>query len=162
MNKYASHVFVIPEDDCDRQLVNGFADHPRVLAPRIQVMPPPGGWSVVRQTFEMEYIPRLRQYLLGHVIMVIDFDGVYTERRTEFEKVIPDDLRQRVFVIGARQTPEKLKLELGKTYEQIGMSLAEDCHAGTELVWSHEHLKHNDPDRNRLIEIVKPFLLGIE
>ena len=92
--------------------------------------------------------------------MLIDFDGHYHDRRAEFEAAIPDDLKDRVFVIGAKQRPEDLKRELGKSFEDIGMALANDCYAGTEAVWTHEHLKHNDADRQRLIDIVKPILFG--
>jgi hypothetical protein len=64
-----------------------------------------------------------------------------------------------VFVIGSKQTPEKLKNELGKSFEEIGRSLAQDCYDGADSVWSHDQLRHNDPDRQRLLQTVKPFLL---
>jgi hypothetical protein len=43
-------------------------------------------------------------------------------------------------------------------FERIGRSLAEDCYTGTETVWGHDQLKHNDPDRRRLVQTVRPFL----
>jgi predicted ATP-dependent endonuclease of OLD family len=49
---------------------------------------------------------------------------------------------------------------LGQAFEQIGKSLADDCHAGTETVWGHEHLGHNDNDLARLVAIVEPILFG--
>jgi hypothetical protein len=160
MNRYARHLYIIPEDDCDRQLADGFVLHYQVKSQRIQVMPPAGGWSEVRKTFTTEYIERLRQYPLGRVVMLIDFDGNYVDRREHFEDAIPQDMKQRVFVLGSKVTPEDLKKELEKNFEQIGLSLADDCFSGTEATWGHEHLKHNDPDRLRLANIVKPFLFG--
>jgi hypothetical protein len=162
MNLYAPHLYIIPEDDCDRQLADGFVQHYQVKSQRIKVMPVAGGWKEVLRTFTMEYIARLQQdpKKHGHVVMLIDFDGHYFDRRKEFEDAIPEDLKQRVFVVGSKVTPEALKKELAKNFEQIGLSLADDCVSGAEATWSHEHLKHNDPDRLRLVNIVKPFLFG--
>lgn len=158
MNRYSPHVYVIPEDDCDRQLADGFVLHDQVKTPRIQVIPPAGGWREVLKKFQTEYIRRLREDPQGHVVLLIDFDGVYGTRRTEFEQAIPDDLKARVFVIGASHTPEELRKSLGRSFEQIGRDLADDCFARTENVWSDTHLRHNDPDRQRLLHVVRPIL----
>ena len=56
MNKYAPHVYVIPEDDRDRQIAGGFVGHHQVKDPRIKVMPIAGGWPNVLKTFQEEYI----------------------------------------------------------------------------------------------------------
>ena len=158
MNRYKEHVYVIPEDDCDRQLAVGFELHDQVKSPRIQVMEPGGGWQEVLKVFQTVYIKRLREDPLGHVVMLIDFDGQYVNRRAAFAAAIPPDLQQRVFVIGASNTPEDLRTALGNGFEQIGNDLADDCFAGTQTVWSHPQLIHNDPDRQRLVQVVKPFL----
>jgi hypothetical protein len=158
MNKYMDHVYVIPEDDADRQIAVGFVDHPTVNDLRIQVMPIAGGWPNVLKTFKDEYIHLLRTYPKAHVVMLIDFDGVFTQRRELFENDIPDDLKSRVFVVGSRETPELLRNALNKSLENIGESLADDCDAGTSEYWGHEQLIHNDPDRQRLDQVVRPFL----
>lgn len=159
MNKYALHLIVIPEDRADEQLANGFEQHDKVKSDRIRAMPGVGGWQNVLKVFKDEYVQYLHAYPKGHVVMLIDFDGHYAHRRVEFENAIPDDLKRRTFVVGSKETPEKLKKEMAnKSFERIGVSLAEDCHVGTETVWSHEHLIHNDPDRQRLLQNVKSFL----
>ena len=158
MNRYADHLYVIPQDDCDRQLADGFVLHDQVKTPRIQVMPPAGGWADVLKKFQTEYIKRLREDRLGRVVMLVDFNGDYNNRRAQFENEIPSDLKERVFVIGARETPEELRRELGKSFEEIGMSLADACLKGIDGDWRHDHLRHNDPDRKRLVQMVKPFL----
>lgn len=158
MNRYTDHVYVIPEDDCDRQLADGFVLHDQVNASRIQVMPPAGGWANVLKKFQAEYVKRLRQDSFGRVVLLIDFDGEYGSRRPHFDSEIPPDLKDRVFVIGARETPEELKGAIGKGFEDIGRSLADACFNGVEGDWAHDHLKHNGPDRHRLIQHVKPFL----
>jgi len=160
MNRYVRHVFILPEDDCDRQIANGFVDHDQVKTPRVQVVDPAGGWAEVLKTFRTEYIATLRQFSLGYLVMLVDFDGVCATRLPDFENAIPADLIDRVFVVGAKITPEALKQALGKTLEQIGRSLADDCYKGTTAVWGHEHLKHNDSHRSRLIQFVKPILFN--
>lgn len=158
MNKYAPHVFVIPEDNADRQIADGFVLHPRVKDVRIRVMPPAGGWPNVRQTFEDEYIPTLRRFHQAHVVLLIDFDGRIDERRAQFEQVIPIDLKLRVFVVGSKDNPETLRQALNIGFEKIGESLANDCDAGIAEHWQHEQLEHNDEERQRMVQIVKPFL----
>ena len=160
LNKFIPHVYVIPEDRANEEIANGFINHDQVKARQIQVLPCGTGWCSVRDKFRIEYVPYLRTYPKGHVVMLIDFDGGYANRLAEFEQVIPDDLKERVFVVGTGKTPEDLKKMLGKHFEPIGKSLADDCFAGTETVWSHEQLKHNDPDRQRLVQTVKPILFG--
>ncbi len=149
---------MIPEDDADRQIADGFVLHPRVRDARIQVVPPAGGWSKVLETFRDEYIPKLRAYRDAHVVMLIDFDGQVERRKADFERKIPAEFKTRVFVIGSKYTPETLRSELGQSFEAIGNSLADDCEGGTAVLWDHEQLSHNDADRQRLDQTVKPFL----
>lgn len=156
MNKYSPHVYVIPEDDADRQIADGFLLHPRVNETRIQVMPPAGGWPRVLATFQDEYLPKLHAYPHAHVVMLIDFDDQVEKRRFDFEKEIPADLKSRVFVIGTRNTPEALKKELKRSLEAIGQALADDCAAGTAAIWDHGQLIHNDAERKRFLETVWP------
>ncbi len=158
MSKYAPYVYVIPEDDRDRQIAVGFENHHKVDHRRIQVMPSAGGWRRVLETFHDEYIQRLRNYQQTHVVMLIDFDGKIDERRAEFEPAIPQDLKARVFVVGSKDEPETLKKSLNISFEKIGESLANDCDAGTGELWGHEQLQHNDAERQRLVQTVKPFL----
>jgi hypothetical protein len=161
VNKYKPHVFVIPEDDADRQIADGFVLHPRVAARQVQVVEPAGGWIPVLETFKKEYIPHLNKYNGAHVVMLIDFDGKPEERRKIFEAEIPETLRTRVFVIGPHETPESLRQSLGKGgYEDIGRSLADDCDGDNLDVWTHAELQHNDDERLRLVGSVKTFLFN--
>jgi hypothetical protein len=158
MNKYAPHVYVIPEDDADRQIANGFVLHHKVDARRIMVMPLAGGWGNVLRTFRDEYIKTLRDNPQAHVVMLIDFDGDFQGRRARFEQEIPEDLKARVFVVGPKDTPETLKSAVKKNFADIGNCLANDCDAGNTAYWDHEQLQHNDAERQRLVQTVKPFL----
>lgn len=158
MNKEKAHVYVIPEDDADRQLADGFVLHHEVDARRIQVVPEAGGWPHVLKTFKDEYIQTLRKYSEGHVVMLIDFDSKVDERRAEFEQAIPEELKARVFVVGPKFKPETLKKAMKIGFEEIGTTLANDCYQDTTIHWDHEQLKHNDAERLRLVQTVKPFL----
>ena len=161
MNKYAPHVYVIPEDDCDRQLAEGFVDHYQVRDTRIKVMPPAGGWEKVLKTFRDEYIPTLRANQNTHVILLIDFDDQVDGRTAHFYQEVPPELKARVFVIGSSDEPETLKKAMKMIgYKAIGKQLADDCAAGTATYWDHEQLRHNDAERLRLVQTVRPFLFG--
>ena len=161
MTRYGPHIYIVPEDDRDRQLANGFVLHDQVTTTRVQVTEPAGGWREVLKVFVTEYIHLLREDQpghLGYVVMLIDFDGCYEDRRKEFDNAIPQDLKQRVFVVGPKETPEKLKGQLGRTYEKIGLQLADECFSQKIALWDHEHLKHNGPDRDRMLSTVRPIL----
>ena len=158
MNKYQPHVFVVPEDDRNRQIANGFELHDSIDERRIQVMPPAGGWKKVLDTFTDEYIPHLRQNGCAHVVLLIDFDNQHNARHKQFSSSIPEDLRGRVFVIGAQKTPEDLKQSLNKRYEDIGQALADDCDRDASDVWGHGQLHHNESERVQLRETVWPVL----
>jgi hypothetical protein len=157
VNKFRPHVNVIPEDRADEQIANGFVQHHQVDSRQTFIMPCADGWGDVLEKFRIEWIPYLRKYPLGHVILLIDFDSQYDGRRERFQKAIPEDLNNRVFVVGAKETPEALKQALGMNYEGIGRSLAEECYQGTVSLWSHEQLEQNEPDRLRMVEIVRPI-----
>jgi hypothetical protein len=89
MNKYKHHVYVIPEDDADRQIADGFVLHHRVQGARIMVVPPPGGWPNVLKTFQVEYIPTLRKHPVAHVVMLIDFDDRVDIRKADSNEPFP-------------------------------------------------------------------------
>jgi len=90
--------------------------------------------------------------------MVIDFDDDVQGRRPRFQEVIPKDVKLRVFVIGPKNEPETIKRSLGKSFMEIGKSLAADCDGDTWENWHHEQLRHNDSERLQLVQTVRPFL----
>lgn len=158
VNKYKPHLYIIPEDHRDEQIANGFVNHPSVAARQVLVANCPGGWHKVLDTFKEEYVHLLRNNLVAHVTLLVDFDRAPEHRRQLFLDETPDDLQARVFVVGPHDTPETLSQSLGKRYEEIGKALADDCAGNTTEVWAHEQLRHNDSDRLRLVERVRPFL----
>lgn len=156
VNQYKPHVCVIPEDDANRQLANGFVQHYEIDVRAVEIATPAGGWGRVLDVFETQYVPYLRRRSVAHVVMVIDFDGVEA-RRAECELRIPDDIKSRVFLIGARDNPEVLKAEMKASFETIGHLLASNC-VNEQGVWNHEHLAHNAAEIQRMADAMKSIV----
>ncbi len=56
VNKYYPHLLVLPEDDANRQLANGFLLDPSLMARRIQVIEEVGGWMQVLEHFISDHV----------------------------------------------------------------------------------------------------------
>ena len=82
INKYKPHIWVIPEDDANRQLANGFVQHHSIDIRAIEIDAPAGGWEDVLKLFEREFVQYLHNNQLAHVVMLVDFDEKGVVRRT--------------------------------------------------------------------------------
>lgn len=167
VNRHKKHLLVLPEDDANRQIANGFLLEPSLNSRAIQVLPCAGGWGKVIKEFEDNYAPKMRQNQLMMMALVIDSDvekkgEVRSKNANRFDDVsdrIPSDLKDRVFVLGSWIDPQKLKTSMDrKSLEAIGEALAEDCAENANKTWGHELLKHNERELKRMIATVKPFL----
>lgn len=160
-NKYIPHVLVLPEDDANRQIANGFTLHPSLNSRVIQVLPPPGGWSRVVESFCSNQVTDLRRYAERRMVLLIDYDGQFPQRLDDIREQIPDDLLERVFILGVLSEPEELKRDLRHPgFEKIGEALADDCSQNTQNMWGNHLLRHNHDELERLIQDVKPFLFN--
>jgi hypothetical protein len=159
VNKYNQHILVLPEDDANRQIANGFILDPNLNDRAIQILPPPGGWTKVLEAFKNNQISGMYKYKNRMMLLLIDFDQD-EKRLANIKNHIPDDLSVIVFVLGTQSEPEKLKKNIAKlnTFEDIGKALAQDCVNETDQIWGHELLKHNRNELDRMISSVKPFL----
>jgi hypothetical protein len=157
VNRHQPHVLVLPEDDANRQLANGFRLDPYLLNWKIQVLEEAGGWTKVLERFKKDQLVGMNRYPARLMILLIDFDD-HSERLAEAKAEIPDQLAERVFVLGALTEPEGLKQAGLGSPEQIGLGLAKDCREGTETLWQHPLLRHNDPELKRLLQHVRPIL----
>ena len=160
VNVYQPHVMVLPEDDANRQIVNGFLLDPSLNARAIQVLPVAGGWNKVFGDFVDSQVMQLRKYPNRHLVLLIDFDGLVDDRMTRFQQTCPDDVRDRVYLLGAWDKPEPLRKVCGVSLEKIGERLGQACADGEEGLWAHAMLAHNQTELNRLIANVKPFLFN--
>lgn len=157
-NKYNPHLVILPEDDANRQLVNGFLKDPALNLRRADVLPEEGGWFKVREAFQARFVAYLQRYPLGHLVLLIDFDDQVEDRTTRFREIIPDSVSNRVYLLGSRSEPEPLRKACGFSLEKIGERLAHECATGRIDLWKHALLKHNQPELDRLEVNVKPFL----
>ncbi|NER36573.1 MAG: hypothetical protein F6J93_21745 [Oscillatoria sp. SIO1A7] len=161
LNKYRPHLLVLPEDDANRQIANGFILHPNVNARSIQVLPPSGGWRKVLEDFRNVHAPEMQSLSNRMILLVIDFDRD-EDRLTYIERQIPEGIRNRVFVLGVISEPESLRSDIQKSWEGIGEALAKDCADRTNELWGHDLLKHNQTELERMTSLVKPYLFRAE
>jgi len=156
VNKHRPHVFILPEDDANLQIANGFVlEFP---TRQIQRLPVAGGWHEVLIRFESEHIIGMEKYSERVMVLLIDFDR-QTSRLDEAKAVIPAHLAERAFVLGAWDEPEDLTKDLG-SFETIGRNLANDCRNNTDKVWGHDLLKHNADEVARFCERARPILFS--
>ncbi len=161
INKYQQHLFVLPKDDANRQIANGFILNLNVNSRAIQVLPEARGWENVVEIFTNEYVTTMRKYTHRMIVLLIDFDE--DENRLSYIKdKIPKDLIDRVFVLGVLSEPENLRKDIRENFENIGEALAQDCSDDTNKLWGHNLLKHNQAELDRMIVSVKPFLFNVQ
>lgn len=157
VNKNRSHVFVLPEDDANRQLAKSFHLNIELSQQRqMQVLPVAGGWREVLSLFKSDHIAEMNRYPHRFMVLLIDFDND-VKRFDTAKAAIPEDVADRVFVLGALTNPEELKANLG-SYETIGSTLAQDCRDNTYAKWGHDLLRHNAGELDRLREHVRSIL----
>ena len=155
VNRHRPHVLVLPEDDANSDLANGF--HLEVEWTRqMQVLEVAGGWNEVLDLFESVHAAEMDHCPRRFMVLLIDFDR--KEHILENAKArIPSHLTDRVFILGAWSKPEALKPDLG-SYEAIGSAMATDCREETNATWGHKLLRHNASEVERLRKHVRPIL----
>lgn len=158
VNSYKPHVLVLPEDDANRELADGF--HLEVDWSRqrqMQVLRIAGGWREVLKRFSEAEVQGMEKWPDRFMVLLIDFDR--NADRLEIAKAaVPTHLTERVFVLGALSKPEALKPTLGPFFETIGSKLAEECREETDTTWKHDLLQHNAVELDRLRQHVRPIL----
>ena len=159
VNKYQPHVLVLPEDDANRQIANGFHQALNVNPLALQVMPPAGGWAKVLDKFEQDHLAGVRKYAQRRIVLLMDFDNDQARYYVAWGR-IPEDVRSRVFVLGVLSEPEQLRRKTGKHFEAIGNIVAEDCPDERNELWIDELLEDNTSEVDRFITSVNSFLFG--
>ena len=166
-DQYKPHLLLLPEDKANRDLANGFllgiangfSPEGASRARQFQVLGFPGGWGKVVEEFGETHIASMNRFPLRYMILLIDFDE-QKDRLETLQKNIPDELKDRVFVIGVWSEPEKLKSGRGFSYEVIGTALAKECRDNAFNLWNHELLKHNADEVERMRVALKPLFFA--
>jgi hypothetical protein len=156
-NRYRPHVLVLPEDDANRQLANGFLLDQALSTRSIQVLEEAVGWREVVDHFLSDHVAGMKSNQHRHMVLLIDFDD-QENRLSQVKSRIPEDLAERVYILGALNEPEDLKSANLGSYETIGLAMAKDCREATHKIWSHDLLRHNTDELARLRERVRPIL----
>jgi hypothetical protein len=157
-DKFKPHVFILPEDDANKELANGFLQRvDRTRDRQMDVLRVARGRDKVLERFKSDHVTDMVNYPKRFMVLLIDFDG----RKEMVESAradIPENLTDRVFVLGVWSRPEALKAALGGTYEDIGSKMADDCREETDMIWGHQLLRHNASELERLREHVRSIL----
>ncbi len=159
INRYQPHIIVLPEDRANEEIVNGFIQNANVNERAIQVERPAGGWGKVVEKFTEVHVSEMRQFTKSMIVLLIDFDEC-KDRFSHVNSKIPEDLKERVFILGVQSNPESLRRDIKKNFESIGESLAKDCSDNTNELWGHDLLKDNKNELERMKLSVKPFLFN--
>ena len=159
VNRYRPYLIILPEDRATEEIANGFIKISEVNFAAIRIERPARGWPNVVTRFTKEIVSEMNQYSDAMIVLLIDFDD--NEKRLSFvEKDIPENLRNRVFIVGIWSDPEALKRKTKKSFETIGETLANNCADHTNNLWSHDLLKHNEIELERMKKSIKPFLFS--
>jgi hypothetical protein len=159
VNNYRPHILILPEDSANSEIANGFLLNCNLDKRSIQILHFSRGWMAVLDNFVDDHASKMRSFPYRMIVLLIDFDE-QEDRLAYVETKIPSDLKDRVFVLGVFSEPEKLKSDIKKSFEEIGEALATDCSDKTDKLWSHDLLKHNRNELQRMITTVKPFLFN--
>lgn len=160
VNVYKPHVVVMVEDDANRDIANGFLLDPNLIARNIQILNPSGGWPKVKRDFLGSHIAGLREYKDRYLILLIDFDDMVEDRSELFMNTFPQDVKDRVYLLGTASEPEPLRKACGDSLEDVGKKLAAECFHGESDLWLHPLLAHNESERNRLNVTVRKILFS--
>ncbi len=153
-NRDFPHVLVMPEDEHNREMANGFLMGLPSPNRQIQVLPSAGGWKKALETVSSQ---GLASYPRRFLVLLVDFDR--DPGRPEFAaSKIPGEYRERVFVIGSLHEPKDLVVAGLGSREKIGLALAEHCQHDTNDTWSTPQLQHDTAELARLRVPIRPIL----
>ena len=156
VNTYQPHIYVLSEDQANRNILTGFLLSVPKNTRQIQALPFKRGKFDVLGDFRQVYESKLRNYEYSFAVLLLDFDNNAQFGQQILER-IDEAVRDRVFVLGAIDEPERLRSELGN-FETIGGKLAADCIDQTAHTWGHAQLKHNLIEIKRMPAAMRAIL----
>jgi hypothetical protein len=147
---------ILPEDDANREMANGFILNDCVIHRNINVLKAAGGWiKAVKKIDEcgLDHYPERR------LLLLIDFDDGATTRLTSIKAEINEQFADRVYIMGTASEPEQLRKAFGKSFEEIGLEAARQCAEGKDDFWKHDLLKNNAAELARLSQHVREIVI---
>ena len=115
-NKYTQHLIVIPEDQAIRDIVNGFSTCLDANERQFYVYDLARGWERGKETLLELSKGYMREYPNSYAVLIVDFDG-NAHRGSEIKNQVPEEVRDRVFVVGVLNEPENLRNSTGMRFE---------------------------------------------
>ena len=147
INIYKPHIVILPEDRANRQIANGFLV--AIHSTQVKIENEIGGWLKVVDSFHTSYSNTMRLYANRYLIMIVDCDKTH-DRISNIRANLPDDIIDRIFILGCISEPEKLKTARLGSYESIGRRIADECRSKSDEIWQHDLLKNNFEEIVRL------------
>lgn len=90
VNRRRPHLFILPEDDANRQLANGFLLE--AAAAQMRVLHEAGGWNAVVENFVANHIADLRRYAQRCLVLLLDCDNNPARRDDIVRKIPPTSI----------------------------------------------------------------------
>jgi hypothetical protein len=159
VNRHKPHVYILPEDDANRQVAIEALLVLGIDTQRYKVLHVARGWLAAKNTFLSDHVSKMRLYPFRRFVLLVDGDKD-TKRFEQIRSEIPIDLRDRVFILGSLHEPEDLKTDFG-SLDEIGSKLAEDLSNSTLGRWNHSLLAINIPEVRRMQATLCPEILSV-
>jgi hypothetical protein len=136
-------------------MVNGFSTLLEINERQFYVYDLARGWERGKETLLKLSKGYMREYPSSYALLIVDFDG-NAHRGSEIKNQIPEEVRDRVFVVGVLNEPVNLKNSTGMKFEQLGLQIAEGCKDSNIDFWERQELlAHNVDEIRRLSKAVR-------
>lgn len=161
VNLFLPHLIVIPEDNANREIANGFRLIIEKNDRQFLIKKLARGWPNGRNELVAlsDSTGHLQKYKSSHAALIVDFDGK-RERGSEIKQMVAEGVRDRVFVIGVLTEPEELRNVTRMKFEQLGSQIGEGCKGSSIGFWQHDLLVHNIEEIRRLSGAVRDIFFN--
>lgn len=165
-NKHRDHLIIMPEDGAYASMAKGFLIALGKKGRQVRIDNEAGGWGKLLKLFFEDNVPEIRR--LQHRYALLLFDADERKERPDYVRSrIPDDIKNRAFVLCCFHEAEILKRDLKIAhFEEIGRALAESCdrevYGDGGSPWQCPELRHNQDELARLAAAVRPFIFTKE
>jgi hypothetical protein len=155
-NSHKPHVLVLAEDEPYRKLAAGFVDHHDIKSViRAEVC---GGWTSVFDQARQE-IRQMHKFKERILVLLMDFDRNYEARKQRLDEIVPPDLKDRVFLLGANVESEDLKRNFqSSSHFNVGKKIADACVRSPVVLSETPQLTNSIQEMRRLRSKVENFL----
>lgn len=135
VNREKPHFLILPEDTANERIANGFFLIDRFEKSNCQILPAQKGWPAVRDSLLSDHNSRLIKFPGAVMVLLVDFDNQGEEDRiAQVKQFVDPAVADRVFVVGAKSEPERLKKTLGGVMKK-------SAKRSPKIVWKAQPLR---------------------